>query len=145
MSQDPHFASFRKIIEDEAISPYCMFDFLVPYPFVWSTIRSSGKVHMIVKGGFVLDILAALANLFTILFMAILLLPISIAWRFLTFFVGSWWRLFTSKGGKRGFKTNIWLVCWFTTLMIFVFVPLTHEYVSPLINWHDIGEMLGIV
>lgn len=143
MSQS-HDTTMKDILENEAISPYCILDFLVPFKWVWNSIFGSAKVNMVIKGGLIRDLIAVALNLTMMALVAVFLLPISATIRFCMFFVAVWVRLFTNKGGIRGRNTNIWLVIWFTSLFCFVFVPIAHHYL-PYIDWQYIGQTLGIV
>ncbi|MFM0417525.1 hypothetical protein [Paraburkholderia aromaticivorans] len=143
MSQN-HETTMKDILQNEAISPYCILDFFVPFQWVWKAIFGSAKVNMVIRGGLIRDLIAVALNLTMMALVAVILIPISSTIKFLMFFVAVWWRLFTNKGAARGRTTNIWLVCWFTFLMVFVFIPLAHHYL-PYVDWEYIGIRLGIV
>lgn len=97
MSQS-HDTTMKDILENEAISPYCIIDFFVPFQWVWKAIFGSARVNMVIKGGLIRDLIAVALNLTMMALVAVILIPISSTIKFLMFFVAVWWRLLTSKG-----------------------------------------------
>ncbi|SAL47147.1 hypothetical protein AWB71_02548 [Caballeronia peredens] len=132
------YKGFRSILEDSTLSWAAALDFLILYPFLRQFIvRASTAVHNTCsKVGFVGEVLGLFFNLFGLVFLFALIWPVvCLGFRFPTFYIAAWIRLFQGVGEHRSRTLNIGLVVFYN---IFFFVVYVH-YVMP---W--LGGMFGV-
>lgn len=126
MSMNHHIITARDMMEDEAISPFSILDFLVPYNWVLSLGRTSiNMCEGLLGHGFISKIISMfLKVIMFFVVVAFLWIPINLFYRAACFAGASLVRLCRGKGGKEGFVVNCWFVLGYVAIFYLFYIPI---------------------
>lgn len=140
------FIGARDMMENRAISPFAVLDFVLPYAWVMSlsraTIMMLGGICGNSGWGQLGNILMKIFLFFVAVF--VLWVPMNLFFRAGTFWFASLVRLVKGVGGKESLGKNIWFFGCYCAIFGLVYVPWIIPYFVGYVDWSTIAQWLNL-
>jgi hypothetical protein len=146
MAMNHHIITARDMMEDEAISPFAILDYLVPYNWLLSLGRTAIGMCDCFGHGFIAKIVGMfLKVIMFFVIMAFLWIPINVFFRGACFLMASIIRLCKGVGGKNGLIVNVWFLLGYVAIFAFVYMPFVIPTFMDSVSWDQVLTYMNII